>query len=71
MAACGTVTESWTVAAVEPPTKTALTALPPPWMLAVQPLGTPATERSTRSASGTVMSRLNVTLLPGWTLTAG
>src|SRR5450759_4235904 len=71
VASGGTVIDSWTAAAVAPPAKTALTMLPPPRRLAVQPLGVPETARSTRSGVGTATSRLNVTVLPGWIVTAG
>jgi len=71
VAVAGTETSSLTAVAALPSVCTASTMKPPPWSVAVQPLGAPATARSTRPAVEDFTLRSKLTLLPGETTTAG
>src|SRR5205807_2602176 len=67
----GTETSRRTVVAALPSVWTAPTMKPPPWRVAVQPVGTPETARSTRVGESVFTLRSKLTLLPGETVTDG
>ena len=70
-ASAGTVTSSRTSPVPPADTATASTTNPPPSRLAVQPLGTPANDRSMSARRTELTSRSKLTLLPGATTTPG
>jgi hypothetical protein len=70
-ASAGTWTSRRTVASIPGPASTPSTTKPPPWSVAVQPVGTPDTLRATLPWLVEVTLRSKLAFAPGATATAG